>query len=170
MNIENKKVVSVNYHLTVKEKELEKLVEKTDKNNPFVFLFGEGGLLEAFESNLKGKKVGDTFDFFIDYENGYGPREEEHLVKIPLEAFKAEDGTLDDSSIQVGKTLPMVDNEGHKLQGIVKEITSEYVKMDFNHPLAGQNLHFVGEVLEVRNATAEELSHGHVHGAGGHHH
>lgn len=172
MIIENKKVVAVDYHLTVKtpEQAVETLVEKTDKENPFVFLFGEGGLLEAFENNLRGKKVGDTFDFFIDYKNGYGERDENHLVSIPLEAFKAEDGSFDDENIQVGNTLPMVDHEGHKLQGLVEEVTDTFVKMDFNHPLAGRDLHFIGEVVEIRNATDEELSHGHVHGAGGHHH
>ena len=170
MIIENKKVVSVDYHLTVKEKEGERLVEKTEKGNPFVFLFGEGSLLESFENNIRGKKAGDAFDFFINHVNGYGKRDENHLVNIPIAAFKAEDGTIDTKAIQVGNTLPMVDDKGHKLQGIVEEITNEYVRMDFNHPLAGRDLHFVGEVLEIRNATADELSHGHVHGPGGHHH
>ena len=170
MIIENKKVVSVNYQLTVQKKEGETLVEKTDKEHPFVFLFGDGNLLEAFENNLRGKKAGDAFDFKIDYHHGYGERDENHLVSIPIEAFKAEDGSVYRDSIQVGKILPMVDNEGHKLQGMVEEITDEHVKMDFNHPLAGHDLHFVGEVLDIRNATAEEISHGHVHGPGGHHH
>lgn len=64
----------------------------------------------------------------------------------------------------------MRDQEGNPLMGIVKEITDAYVKMDFNHPLAGFDLHFMGEVLEVRDASQEELDHGHVHGPHGHHH
>jgi len=64
----------------------------------------------------------------------------------------------------------MHDQEGNRMQGLVVEITDTFVKMDFNHPLAGKNLHFIGEVLEVRPASLEELSHGHVHGPGGHHH
>ena len=65
--------------------------------------------------------------------------------------------------------LPILDNQGNRMEGIVEEITDEFVKMDFNHPLAGQDLHFVGEILDVRKASSEELDHGHVHGAGGHH-
>lgn len=171
MMIEKNKVVSVNYHLTVKEEDgKESLVEKTDTDHPFVFLYGAGGLIEAFEQNLKGKKVGDTFDFYIDSKNGYGDRDEDHVVNIPIEAFKGEDGSMDNEMVKVGETLPMVDNTGHRMQGVVEEVTDEYVRMDFNHPLAGEELHFVGEVLEVRNATDEEMAHGHVHGPGGHHH
>ena len=77
---------------------------------------------------------------------------------------------MDEENVKVGVTLPMVDNEGNRLYGKVQEITAEYVKMDFNHPLAGQDLHFKGEVLEIREATEEELAHGHAHGPHDHHH
>ena len=172
MIVENKKVVSVNYHLTVKDEANggETLVEKTDAANPFVFLFGAGGLLEQFESNLSGKKVGDAFDFYITAENGYGVRHEDHIVNIPVEAFKGEDGQLDTEMVIVGNVLPMVDREGNRLQGTVQEVTDTYVRMDFNHPLAGQDLHFKGEVLAIREATQDEISHGHAHGPDGHHH
>jgi FKBP-type peptidyl-prolyl cis-trans isomerase SlyD len=72
--------------------------------------------------------------------------------------------------VKVGNVLPMTDSDGNQMRGSVQEITGEHVRMDFNHPLAGQDLHFAGEVLEIRDATKEELSHGHVHGPGGHHH
>ncbi len=152
MKIENNSVVSVNYLLV--KKGTDEKIEQTSKEHPFVFIFGTGGLLEDFESNLLNKKAGDTFDF----------------VMIPIDAFLAEDGTFDEENVKVGITLPMVDNEGNRLYGNVMEITKEYVKMDFNHPLAGQDLHFKGEVLEVRPATEDELAHGHVHGEHGHHH
>jgi FKBP-type peptidyl-prolyl cis-trans isomerase SlyD len=168
MKIENNTVVSVNYNLSIKG--TGEQVEQTSKEQPFVFLFGSGGLLPDFESNLSGKQAGDSFDFFIDAANGYGTRDEQHVVMIPIEAFQGEDGKLDDENVKVGVTLPMVDNEGNRLYGQVLEINAEHVKMDFNHPLAGQDLHFKGEVLEVRQATEEEISHGHVHGPHGHHH
>ena len=168
MTIDVNKVVSVNY--TLKNKGTGEQVEKTSTDNPFVFLFGAGGLLPDFESNLKGKKAGDQFDFFIDAANGYGVRHEDHVVMIPIAAFQGEDGKLDDENVKVGVTLPMVDNEGNRMYGQVLEINSEFVKMDFNHPLAGQDLHFLGDVLEVREATEDELAHGHVHGPHGHHH
>ncbi len=168
MTIEQNKVVSVNY--TLKNKGTGEQVEQTSKEHPFVFIFGTGGLLPDFEANLSGKKVGDTFDFFIDAANGYGNRHEDHVVMIPVGAFQGEDGKLDDENVKVGVTLPMVDNEGNRMYGQVLEINSEFVKMDFNHPLAGQDLHFAGEVLDVRPATADEIAHGHVHGEHGHHH
>ncbi len=72
--------------------------------------------------------------------------------------------------VKVGNFLPMKDQEGNPLQGLVQEITDEHVRMDFNHPMAGKDLFFSGEVIEVREATTEELEHGHVHGPGGHQH
>jgi FKBP-type peptidyl-prolyl cis-trans isomerase SlyD len=168
MKIENNTVVSVNYLLA--KKDTGEKIEETSTQHPFVFIFGNGGLLEDFESNLLNKKAGDSFDFFIDHKRGYGVRDEQHVVMIPIDSFMGEDGKFDSENVQVGVTLPMVDNEGNRLYGNVVEITAEYVKMDFNHPLAGQDLHFKGEVLEVRPASQEELDHGHVHGEHGHHH
>lgn len=172
MIIEKNKVVSVNYVLTVYEKEgdAETLVEETSIENPFVFLYGNGDLLEDFETALSSKIKGDKFDFKVAYERGYGQIHLDHIVNVPIEAFKDEDGNMDEEMVVVGNMLPMHDHEGNRMQGLVVEITDTYVKMDFNHPLAGKNLHFTGEVLEVRPATLEELSHGHVHGPGGHHH
>ena len=168
MVIEQNSVVSVNY--TLCEKASGKQVEQTSKEHPFQFIFGTGGLLEDFENNLRGKKVGDTFDFFIEHSRGYGKRDEQHVVQIPLEAFQDEDGKFDHENVKVDVTLPMQDNEGNRLYGKVIDINTEHVKMDFNHPLAGTDLHFTGEVLEIRAATADELAHGHVHGEHGHHH
>lgn len=172
MTIDTNRVVSVSYTLTAKkagEKE-ETQVEKTKEGDPFVFLYGVGGLIEGFENNLRGKKVGDTFDFHILPAEGYGEVNFENIVNIPVNAFHDEKGQLDHEMVKVGNMLPMTDNQGNRMNGMVHEVTGEHVRMDFNHPLAGQELHFVGEVLEIRDASAEELSHGHVHGAGGHHH
>jgi FKBP-type peptidyl-prolyl cis-trans isomerase SlyD len=80
------------------------------------------------------------------------------------------DGKIDDEMLAIGNVIPMRDDQGHMLQGIVVSVTADSVRMDFNHPMAGNTLHFTGNVLDVREATAEEISHGHAHGAGGHHH
>ncbi|MCC6251927.1 MAG: FKBP-type peptidyl-prolyl cis-trans isomerase [Bacteroidia bacterium] len=172
MTIEKNKVVSVNYILTTfnNGSDEEILVEETSIDNPFVFLFGNGDLLEDFESALLGKSKGEKFDFRIGFEKGYGASFPDHIIDVPINAFKNEEGEIDQEMVVVGNYLPMHDQEGNRLQGLVVEITDDFVKMDFNHPLAGKNLHFTGEVLEVRPATLEELSHGHVHGPGGHHH
>lgn len=172
MIISEKQVVAVNYHLTVPGENggAEITIEKTSTEEPFVFLIGAGQLLPDFESNLSGKKVGDKFDFRIEAGRGYGEYQLDHIVNLPIENFLDDKGKLDSEMIAVGKNVPMVDNEGHRLWGKVIEIGMDNVKMDFNHPLAGKELHFEGEVLDVRSASQEELDHGHVHGPGGHHH
>jgi FKBP-type peptidyl-prolyl cis-trans isomerase SlyD len=170
MIIENKTVVSLNYRLTTKENDVEVQVEKTDPAHPFVFLFGAGGLLPDFERNLAGKAAGDAFDFFISAENGYGLSNEKNFVDMPMDAFCDDEGIPNLELLQVGKVLFFNDQSGRQHQGRVQEIKDETVLMDFNHPLADRELHFTGEVASVRKASEEELSHGHVHGAGGHHH
>ena len=168
MTIDINSVVSLNYKLsnhTTGEK-----IEETTSQNPMVFLYGVGSLMPEFEDNLHGKKTGDTFDFSIEADNAYGQYSEENIVMIPLNVFQDESGKINEDEIKVGALVPMSDSEGNHMRGQVKEINSEFVKMDFNHPLAGQHLHFSGEILDVRKATEDELAHGHVHGPGGHHH
>jgi FKBP-type peptidyl-prolyl cis-trans isomerase SlyD len=170
MKIENRTVVTLGYTLSVNENGNEVQVEKTDNNNPFSFLFGVGGLLPEFEQNLAGKSAGESFDFVIKAENGYGFSDERNIVQIPKKTFSNEDGVVEESILQIGNIIPMMDPEGNKFQGIVKEVNVDFVVMDFNHPLADKDLHFVGEIYDVRLATLEELQHGHAHGVGGHHH
>ena len=172
MNIENKKVVSVKYTLFSPNKitNEETQVEKADEKEPLVWLFGTGSMIGDFEKNLNGKKKGDTFDFRISADDAYGKHDPSYLINIPLDAFRGKDGAIDTNMVKLGNTLPMQDNKGNHLQGKVIEISLTEVRMDFNHPMAGKDLHFIGEVLDVRAASAEELAHGHVHGPGGHHH
>jgi FKBP-type peptidyl-prolyl cis-trans isomerase SlyD len=118
---------------------------------------------------MLGKIAGEPFDFKIEAENGYGLVQEDYIVKIDKSAFMV-DGNFDAERVNVGNELEMNDADGNILVGLVVEITDEHVTMDFNHPLAGHNLHFKGKILEVREATPDEISHGHVHGPGGHHH
>lgn len=170
MIISEDKVVSVNYYLTAKkDNEPEQLIEETSVDHPFVFLFGFGGVLPDFESNLAGKQKGDKFDFHIHSGNAYGHYEPEYKIKIDRSAFEI-DGKFDDVRVVEGRDLEMRDADGNPLMGKVTQISESHVEMDFNHPLAGQDLHFKGEILDVRNATQEELDHGHVHGPHGHHH
>ncbi len=170
MTIGNNKVVSVNYHLTGKiEGGAEELIEQTSNDKPFVFLYGTGGILEDFEKNLGGKNPGDAFDFHIKAEKAYGTHNPEYVAEIPKEAFHV-DGKFDSERVKTGAELPMLDSEGHQMHGLVIEVGEKHVTMDFNHPLAGYDLHFSGSILEVRDATQDELDHGHVHGPHGHHH
>ena len=172
MTIDKNSVVTLGYTLKTRTglSLEEKQVEQTTADRPFVFIYGAGMLLPDFENNLRGKKSGHKFDFFIAAEKGYGMKNDKYVMNIPIDSFKSPDGTLDLNEIRPGNTLNMSDDKGNQLQGKILEVTAVHVRMDFNHPLAGHELHFTGEVLNIRTATAEELSHGHVHGPGGHHH
>lgn len=170
MTIAEDKVVSVNYYLTGSKAGLaEELIEQTNDEHPFVFLFGFGGVLPDFESNLSGKKKGDKFDFRVSAENGYGKHDKNYIIKLDRNIFVV-DGKFDDARVKVGQDVEMNDADGNLLIGRVLSISDNDVEMDFNHPLADYELHFIGEVLDVRAATEDELAHGHVHGPHGHHH
>jgi FKBP-type peptidyl-prolyl cis-trans isomerase SlyD len=170
MKIEKNKVVSVSYELSTTDPSGKNvMIEKTDKDHPMTFLFGHSGLPEKFEAELDGLNEGDPFKFVLDSEEAYGDFEQEALVRLPLDIFKV-DGAFNKEDFPVGRMVPMSDPEGNIMQGKVVEVTGNDIQMDFNHPLAGMNLHFNGSVLKVRDASQEEIAHGHVHGEGGHHH
>lgn len=164
MTITNDKVVSLVYELRLNRPDGE-VVETLTQDNPLTFLFGSGNLLPKFEQNINGLKSGDSFKFDLNAGDAYGEVNNQAIVDVPISAFEV-NGSIDDSLLKLGNTIPMRDNAGNRLNGIVKEITDENVKMDFNHPLAGNHLFFSGQVTEVRNASPEELSHGHVGGCG----
>lgn len=168
MKVGKNKVVGMTYILS-KDDVNGELVQEVTKDNPFVVLFGVGALLPKFEQNLEGLAVGDTFNFALTSEEGYGEKTPEAIVDLDKKIFEVE-GKVDEEFLKVGAQIPMQNDQGHPLTGLVLEVNEASVKMDFNHPLAGQGLYFTGEVVEVRDASAEEMEHGHVHGAGGHQH
>jgi len=141
-------------------------IEQVDESNPLVFIFGSGMMIPGFEKELDGLKAGDQFKFDIQPDDAYGFPDPEAIIKLPIEIFKQDD-VIDLEILKVGNILPMSDNEGNMLRGKVLAFNDEEVTMDFNHPLAGMELHFNGAVLSVREATIDELAHGHVHGDGG---
>lgn len=168
MQIIENSVVSLNYTLT-NHKTGEK-IEETSTENPLVFLYGVQSMIPEFEQQLSGKIKGDKVAFSIKAENAYGVHEADQVAMIPANIFHGEDGKVDTEFFFIGAMVPMSDNEGNHLRGKILEISDEHVKMDFNHPLAGTDLHFAVEVLDVREATSDEIDHGHVHGEHGHHH
>lgn len=163
-------VVSVHYELKVDNNGELVTADKSNPEQPLVYIQGKGMLLSDFETNLAGKTVGDTVSFKVSAENGYGVRNDQDIVSVPSDSFKDKEGNLDTNVIKVGNVLPMMDDQGHQFQGIVVEVTPNAIIMDFNHPMAGKELNFTVTVADVRPATAEELEHGHVHGPGGHQH
>ncbi len=161
MTIEENKVVSIIYQLR-KDNHQGEVVEELTKEKPLTFLFGRGNLLPKFEENLNGLGAGDPFQFSLTSDEAYGPVKDNAIVDVPLDVFRIE-GELDYNLLKMGNIIPMLDREGNRLNGIVKEIGDEAVKMDFNHPMAGTNLFFNGEVTEIRDANPDELEHGHIH-------
>ncbi|MES2629426.1 MAG: peptidylprolyl isomerase [Bacteroidota bacterium] len=164
MKIEANKVVSLTYELKVDGN----VVDKTDETQPLQFLYGAGQMIPGFERQLEGFETGDTYSFSVSAEEGYGEAIPEELVEIGKETFMEDGQPIPE--LVMGGIIHMQDNHGNRLRGEVREIKDETVIMDFNHPLAGKTLDFTGKIIEVRDADAEEIAHGHVHGPNGHHH
>jgi len=161
------KVISVNYKLFKDTPEGE-MIETTEGKSPLTFLSGKQQMLPDFESEVVGLNVGDTFSFGIKAENAYGKRDEKAIIELPQESFQKEGKMIDE--VAVGNILPLQDPNGHVHPSKVVSINEKTITFDVNHPLADQDLHFTGDVVEVREATPEEVEHGHVHGPGGHEH
>jgi FKBP-type peptidyl-prolyl cis-trans isomerase SlyD len=158
MIIEKNKVVSLSYELKVDGT----TIESVGADSPLMFLFGAGNLLPKFEQQLDGLKTDDSFDFELFAADAYGTIKEEAIVDVPLKAFEV-DGKVDNALLKEGRQIPMLDQSGNRLNGRVVKFDDEFVTMDFNHPLAGNDLHFNGQVVGIRDATDDEIQHGHVH-------
>ena len=165
MNISEGKIVSLVYKLNLNDCTGD-LIETIKKEKPLEFLYGAGFLLPLFEQNIAGLTKDQPFSFPLKSENAYGPIYEEMVVNVPLKSFEV-NGKIDDSMFQVGKSIPMRDQSGNRMTGRITQVDNEFVTMDFNHPLAGQDLYFEGEVIGVREATEEELNDLHAQNQGG---
>jgi FKBP-type peptidyl-prolyl cis-trans isomerase SlyD len=157
MKIANNKYVEVSYDLNVGEGTDQELMERATPDNPLRFIFGLGMMLPEFENALKGFQADDSFDFTLVAADAYGERNEEHVVELPKNIFEV-DGKFDGEMVKEGETVPMMDSDGNRLLGSVLEVNNDVVVIDFNHPLAGETLHFSGKVLEVHEATVEEIA------------
>ena len=159
MKITANKAVSAEYELFVDgetEGELE-LMEKATAEQPLSFVYGVGMMLPKFEENLFGMQTGDKFDFVINTEDAYGEYDDDSVLDLDRAIFEI-DGKIDEEVIFEGNVVPLMDNEGNRINAQVVNITDSHVKVDLNHPLAGENLHFKGSVLEVREASEKELA------------
>lgn len=153
MKIAENSFVSLSYELKVDGN----VVDASQEGRPLNFLFGKGMLLPQFEANVAGKGIGESFEFTLTPAEGYGEVVADAIVDLPKEVFTV-DGNFDATIVAVGETLPMMDNQGHQMYGKVIEVTESIVKMDFNHPMAGQTLNFTGSVLDVREATDADIA------------
>lgn len=150
------KLIVVSYELYVTEDGERDLVEKATAEQPFQFISGMGTTLDAFENQLKDLNVGEKFEFTIPTADAYGDYSDEHVFELPKTIFEI-DGKFDAERIFAGNVVPLMDADGNRMNATVVDVLDETVKVDMNHPLAGQDLTFIGEVLEARPATNEEI-------------
>jgi FKBP-type peptidyl-prolyl cis-trans isomerase SlyD len=146
MVINSNSIAGISYTLTSNLSG--EILEKTPSDKIMKFKFGVGELLPIFEENLTGLQQGDNFDFVVPSDDAYGPMDPYGIFDIPKDTFVV-DGKIDEEMIQVGNQIPMTDNQGHKHLGVVTHVMENALTMNFNHPLAGVDLRFVGEVIEV---------------------
>ena len=154
-------VVTIHYQLSLDGGQV---VDQSEGDDPLAYLHGARNIVPGLETALTGKVAGDRFDVTVSPEEGYGPRAEEAVQSVPRGAFPS------DAELQPGLQFQATDQNDHPILGTIEAVTDDTVTVDFNHPLAGRALHFSIEVVGIRQATEEETTHGHAHGAGGHQH
>lgn len=155
------KVVALAYRLTDGGGQV---LDKAETGAPFSYLHGVGQIVPGLESALEGLKQGDKKKVTVDPKDGYGEHNPNLKVLVPRSEFPK------DANIKKGMQFVGRSEDGHEVVYTVEAVEGEQIKLDGNHPLAGQTLHFEVEVVSVRDATEEEMSHGHAHGPDGHHH
>lgn len=160
MNIQANSVVSIDYTVTDNDGAV---IDSSEGRAPLVYLHGFQNIIPGLEKALEGKATGDDFAVEVKSDEAYGPYQAEMVQEVPLSAFQGVD------KVEEGMQFTAQSPQG-PVHVVVKEVNDENVTIDGNHPLAGKDLNFKGSVVEVREATAEELEHGHVHGEGGHEH
>jgi FKBP-type peptidyl-prolyl cis-trans isomerase SlyD len=159
MQISTNKVVSIHYTLT---DNAGTILDTSSGRDPLFYIQGLGHLIPGMEEGMEGKAAGEKFKLKVSPEKGYGVHKPEMIQQVPIEAF-GEQMVSPGMQFEAG-------TEENRFMVTVTSVDDKLVTVDANHPLAGKELNFEVEVMEVREATAEEISHGHVHGPGGHHH
>ncbi len=148
------KVVKLEYKMFIGGAEGE-MIEETREGEPFVFVYKVEEMLPAFEANLDGKSIGEDFNFLIKSDDAYGDYVEERVVEFDKSVFLVDD-EIDEEALAEGEMVPMTDDKGVEVDAFVLENKLNSVVLDFNHPLAGEDLYFVGKVLSVEDNDAEE--------------
>lgn len=158
MKIEKNKVVAVAYCLTVEGK----VIDRSPEGQPLEYIHGTHMMIPGFEKGLEGHGPGEKFAIEVSPEEGYGIVNPQLRFDIPKTSFEV-GGVLREDLLKIGTVVPMFNSTGHVVQGTVAEVKADTVTMDFNHQLAGKDLHFEVEVVSVRDATQKELDEG-LHG------
>ena len=160
MQIADRTVATFHYTLTDAEG---KVIDSSQGGQPLSYLHGAGNIVPGLERELEGRQQGDKLEVTVQPEDGYGMPNPAMVQVVPRQAFQGVD------DLEVGMQFQAQTPQG-ALPVVIAKLEGDEVTVDANHPLAGQVLHFAVEVTDVRDASVEELMHGHVHGEGGHHH
>lgn len=150
------------FHYTLRN-DADEVIDSSEGKDPLAYLHGAGNIVPGLENALVGKSAGDQFKVSVDAAQGYGEKHDALVEEVPREAFQGID------KIEVGMRF-QADSDKGPMVVTVAAVSDDTVTVDGNHPLAGETLHFDIDVVEVREASAEEKEHGHPHGPGGHHH
>jgi FKBP-type peptidyl-prolyl cis-trans isomerase SlyD len=162
MTIQKDKVVTMHYHLTNSDDG--QVLDSSRGSDPLIYVHGTGSIISGLEQELAGLDVGATKTVQVAATDAYGDYDEEMVQTLPREEFAGID------NLEVGMRLQAQDQDGNTFDVHVAQLDGDTVVIDGNHPLAGMPLTFEIEIVAIRDATAEELRHGHAHGEGGHHH
>ncbi len=154
--VQDNKVVTLNYTLRVEGQ----IVDSSENGDPIQFIQGAGMIIPGLEQELYGMSVGESKQVVVQPKQGYGEVDEDAFADVPRSEFP------DHIPMERGIALQLRDQQGGTLDAFIDEIRDETVRLSFNHPLAGKTLHFDVTVMDLRPATDEELSHGHIHGEG----
>ncbi|MBI3174237.1 MAG: peptidylprolyl isomerase [Chloroflexi bacterium] len=157
--VTNGQVVSMEYTLWVGGE----VLDTSDGQGPLQFLAGYGNIIPGLEQEMMGMKIGDEKEVTVAPADGYGEYDEAAFMDVPRKEFP------DDMSIEEGLELSVSGDDGQAHYARIDEVGDDSVRLDFNHPLAGQELKFKVKVVALRAPTEEEVEHGHVHEAGHHH-
>ena len=158
MTISKNKVVTLHY--TLREGGADgTLLEETFGKAPLAFIFGIGQMIPGFEANLQNKQADDEYAFLLSPEEAYGGQKPNAIIDIPRTNFADPEGKVDEEQIKIGTPVRMKNQNGQTFQGTIVEDKGEVIVVDFNHPMAGKSLHFSGKIIEVRDATKDELAH-----------
>ena len=160
MKVEKDHIVQFHYQL---KDDTEQLIEDSRKGEPMAYLHGHNNIFAKMETALQDKSVGDSFAVTLAPEDAYGIRQENANQRISRKHI------VNKGKLQAGMTVNVNTDKGQR-QVVVSKVGKFVVDVDTNHPLAGKTLTFDIEIMDIRQATGEELSHGHAHGAGGHQH
>jgi FKBP-type peptidyl-prolyl cis-trans isomerase SlyD len=159
-SVKNNVVVSMEYTLRVDDEE----IDSSKGQDPLEFLVGHGNIISGLEREMIGMKVGESKNVVIQPADAYGEFDQEAFMEVPRGAFPK------DIPVEEGSELTVKDDAGNSRYARIDAIEGDNVTLNFNHPLAGDELHFNVKVVGLREPTTEELEHGHVHQDGGHHH